>query len=244
MDSILVIVIIVVILAVILKTKSPQSIGKQGENFVNGKLFSKLDQDYYKILEDVLLSTNSDIGTTQIDHIVVSNFGIFCIETKAYSGWIFGRANDKYWTQVIYHKKSRFYNPLRQNYGHIKTIEHLIAPLNISVPVYSYVAFPDAEELKITGTDLVGYAGDIIYKIKAHDQVLITNEQKDRIVNLISQANILDKDIYKLHSQRVSEMRQTPQLQQNQQGDNQENEDDNYDDDDFYDDDDSYDDDF
>ena|GEM_PF-898731 len=199
------------VLSIVLGLKhSPQFIGKNTECFVNKKL-SKLNHDYYKVLSDVLLpSAGNQIGTTQIDQIVVSNFGIFCIETKAYSGWIFGRAEDKYWTQVIYHKKSRFYNPLWQNFGHVKTIENLIATLNIKVPVYSYVAFPDADNLRITGTDLVGYAGEVVKKIKFHNQFVLSNIDRDRIVDEINQINIVDKNIRKEHIKKINEIIDAP----------------------------------
>ena len=182
---------------------SPESIGRAGERFVDKKLY-KLNPEHYKTLSNILLPSNSNqIGTTQIDQIVVSNFGIFCIETKAHSGWIFGRADDKYWTQVIYHKKSRFYNPLRQNFGHIKTVKNLIARLGIKVPVYSYVAFPCADDLKITGTDLVGYAGEVVDKIKSHNQFVLSNIDRDRIVDEINQINIVDNNIRKEHIKKL-----------------------------------------
>ena len=56
------------------------------------------------LLNNVTFQT--DNGTTQIDHVVVADTGIFVIETKHYSGWIFGGPNDSQWTQVIYKKKS------------------------------------------------------------------------------------------------------------------------------------------
>ena len=64
-------------------------------------------------------------GTTQIDHILVADTGVFVIETKHYSGWIFGNPQEKQWTQTIYRKKSRFQNPLHQNYGHVKALRSL-----------------------------------------------------------------------------------------------------------------------
>jgi hypothetical protein len=75
------------------------------------------------LLNNVTLPTPD--GTTQIDHVLVADNGIFVIETKHYSGWIFGDPNDRQWTQVIYRKKSRFQNPLRQNFGHIKALQSL-----------------------------------------------------------------------------------------------------------------------
>ena len=77
--------------------------------------------DEYRIMNDVYLPL-ADGTTTQIDHIVVSQYGIFVVETKNYSGWIFGNENSAQWTQSIYGKKSRFQNPLRQNYLHICTL--------------------------------------------------------------------------------------------------------------------------
>ena len=62
----------------------------------------------------------------QIDHVVVSIYGIFVIETKNYSGWIFGDENSQYWAQVIYKTKNRFYNPILQNRGHIKALQGLL----------------------------------------------------------------------------------------------------------------------
>ena len=75
------------------------------------------------LLNNVTLPTAD--GTTQIDQILVADTGIFVIETKHYSGWIFGNPQDKQWTQTIYRKKSRFQNPLHQNYGHVKALQSL-----------------------------------------------------------------------------------------------------------------------
>jgi hypothetical protein len=75
------------------------------------------------LINNVTLPTEN--GTTQIDHILITEAGIFIIETKHYTGWIFGDPRDHKWTQVIYRKKSHFQNPLMQNYGHIKTVQAL-----------------------------------------------------------------------------------------------------------------------
>src|SRR6185503_2424889 len=63
------------------------------------------------LLNNVTLETEN--GTTQIDHILIADTGIFVIETKHYQGWIFGGPNQSQWTQVIYKKKSKFQNPIR-----------------------------------------------------------------------------------------------------------------------------------
>src|SRR6056297_1755056 len=78
---------------------------------------SKLNSDFYIVAYDVMLPSQGNSVYTQIDHVVISNYGIFCIEVKAYKGWIFGNAKQKTWTQVIYKNKKKFYNPMRQNYA-------------------------------------------------------------------------------------------------------------------------------
>lgn len=67
----------------------------------------------YHLLNHVTLRLED--GTTQIDHVLVSRFGIFVIETKEYKGWIFAGPRDRYWTQVLYRAKFRFQNPLRHH---------------------------------------------------------------------------------------------------------------------------------
>lgn len=75
------------------------------------------------LLNNVTLQAES--GTTQIDHVLVADTGVFVIETKHYSGWIFGDPNHSHWTQVIYRTRWQFQNPLRQNYGHLKAIQSI-----------------------------------------------------------------------------------------------------------------------
>jgi len=104
--------------------KSPSVIGAAGERRVNATLSRKLDEQDYTLLEDLTLPTLQ--GTTQIDHIVLSRFGVFVIETKNMSGWIFGGESQARWTQVIRRHKSQFQNPLRQNYLHVRVVQDLL----------------------------------------------------------------------------------------------------------------------
>jgi hypothetical protein len=76
-----------------------------------------LDRTIYRRVDNVILAAD-DGSTTQIDHLLVSRFSIFVIETKNMKGWIFGRAGDPRWTQVLFGHKYRFQNPLRQNFRH------------------------------------------------------------------------------------------------------------------------------
>ncbi|MEM9051881.1 MAG: nuclease-related domain-containing protein [Bacteroidota bacterium] len=91
-----------------------------GEKVVAVGMWAFLDKQVYRRFHDVIVSTSN--GTTQIDHILVSQYGIFVIETKNMQGWIFGSEQQASWTQSLYGKKYKFQNPLRQNYRHIKCL--------------------------------------------------------------------------------------------------------------------------
>ena len=118
---------VVLILAIIgfviygVSRNTPEHKGKEGELQVHN-ILAQLPEGY-TVLDDVVLKTNS--GTTQIDHVVVSKYGVFAIETKNYRGEIYGDDDRQEWTQIIttdvrymkkwyktytYVKKSHFYN--------------------------------------------------------------------------------------------------------------------------------------
>ena len=110
------------LIAVVLK--SPRFKGWVGESLVSSKAGSRLPPGEYHAFDNVTLPDG--VGTTQIDHIYVSRFGVFVVETKNMAGWIFGAENQAQWTQSIYKRKTRFQNPIRQNYKHIKTLEAVL----------------------------------------------------------------------------------------------------------------------
>lgn len=134
---------ILFLLLIIFKAFQPKIKGMIGEKSVARKL-EKLPENEYVILNDILLKT--DRGTTQIDHVVLSVYGIFVIETKNYKGWITGNEKGEYWTQNIYGNKHQFKNPIRQNYGHQKALEALFDEPVRFIPI---VAFSTEADLKV-----------------------------------------------------------------------------------------------
>ena len=95
-----------------------------GEVLVRKVLTKNLPKESWHLLNNVTLKLEN--GTTQIDHVLVSRFGVFVIETKHYKGWIFGDEKSREWTQVIWGRKYRFQNPLHQNYRHLKAVQALL----------------------------------------------------------------------------------------------------------------------
>ena len=87
--------------------------------------------------------------TAQIDIVVATDVGLIVIEVKDFTGWIFGKGNQDYWTQVSGYGRyrNRFYNPFKQNDGHVKALRGL-SPQMAMLPMYSLVVFAGDCELK------------------------------------------------------------------------------------------------
>lgn len=122
MNWIITIIVLLIIISLIVYVLRPKGKGIIGERQVR-RVLNKLPKEY-KVLNDIMFRTET--GTTQLDHIVLSPKGIFIIETKNYSGNIYGDENSQYWTQVLYKTKNKLYNPILQNYGHVTAMKHLI----------------------------------------------------------------------------------------------------------------------
>ena len=138
-------------------------------------MWLKLDSETYRRFHNLILSTR---GTTQIDHVLFSRFGIFVIETKNYNGWIFGGKDQRFWTQVLYGEKHSFQNPLHQNYRHVKA---LVEYLDVeSEKVHSIVFFIGAAELKTDLPPNVMNSGLSAY-IKEFDRVVFHDTELARL---------------------------------------------------------------
>lgn len=115
----------------------------------------------YHLMNHITLQLQD--GTTQVDHILVSCFGIFVIETKNYNGWIFANSKQANWTQVLFNRKSQFQNPIFQNFRHVRAVQELLDFLPADC-VKSVVVFTGDAEFKtevppgvVSLPELVGY---------------------------------------------------------------------------------------
>ncbi|MBI9018488.1 MAG: NERD domain-containing protein [Phycisphaerae bacterium] len=96
--------------------------GKAGEVMVGGFTRLFLFEEYIIINDIMLPRKDKQELTTQIDHIVVSRYGLFVLETKNYRGKIYASSNAKVWTYYPGGKKTTVQNPLRQNFLHTRTL--------------------------------------------------------------------------------------------------------------------------
>lgn len=190
-------------------------IGELGEHKINIQM-DQLSKEC-KSLSDLLLpNPKSRTGYAQIDHVVISPYCVFVIETKNYNGEIKGGRTDQQWSVS---NRFKMYNPLKQNYGHIKTIESALKGL-AAVKFISMISFTmrcrfsiDPELRKIHSDELVVYDVELSEYISrkllslkmGSPEPPISATQVQVIYDLLVQANITDPEIRKLHVQRIKE---------------------------------------
>ena len=191
------VIVMVVVIVVATQSYSPAHIGAAGESKVSGILQS-LPDEYRKINGVIIPNTN---GTTQIDHIVVSRYGVFVIETKNYSGWIFGANNSKKWKQTFRSESYYFYNPIKQNWGHIYALSEFLK-LNKTCfkPV---VVFSDDATLNITSATPVIHMSELRWHLLSFQNVILTAEKVEDIYNTLMRTNLVGKEAESRHTEAV-----------------------------------------
>ncbi len=158
--------------------------GKSGEFWVKSSLRSNLSEVDYQILNDLTLPARN--GTTQIDHVIVSRYGIFVVETKNMSGWIFGGADQKTWTQTFPRKKFKMQNPTRQNYKHVKAVQELLGIQQNKI--YSVVAFVGSAQPRTTmPPNVVWSLRELVRYIVSFKQVVLKENELAAISKRLSQ---------------------------------------------------------
>ena len=162
-------------------TRSAWFKGIFGEYKVNTVIRRLLDEKKYRLIKNITLPTSE--GTTQIDHIIVSRFGVFVVETKNMTGWIFGSEHQRQWTQKIFKHSSKFQNPLHQNYKHTKVLASCLGMDESKL--FSVVVFVGHSTFKTPMPDNVTHARGLVRYIKEKSEVLLTDKEVGETVRKI-----------------------------------------------------------
>jgi len=158
----------------------------------------------YKVINNVILPTPK--GTTQIDHVVLSPYAVFAIETKNYKGWIFGSENQRYWTQNIFGRKGQLRNPIYQNLLHIKALKILFSDMR-NVPFVSIVAFSSSCTLKINVKSHVVYFRQINKVIKSYQEIALSKEEVENAYFKIINIGTSSKNLQFEHAKNTDKKR-------------------------------------
>lgn len=149
------------------------SLQNRGEALVRREILAHFNGPEFHLLNHITLKLKD--GTTEVDHILVSPFGVFVIETKDYKGWIFANAKHPTWTQVLYRAKFKFQNPIFQNMRHVRAVAELLDFLPPEA-IKSVVVFSGEAKFK---TDLPAgvfqLPGLVNHLKKANDVVISPN---------------------------------------------------------------------
>lgn len=126
--------------------------------------------------------------TSEIDLLMIHEKGIFVFESKNYSGWIFGSAEQLNWTQSLPNReKHQFYNPIRQNLTHIKALSEY---LNIPISSFtSYIVFSERCSLKSVPEDtkqvIIVRRPDMLEKLRMQLRSSVNLYTHDEIMQLV-----------------------------------------------------------
>ena len=171
-----------------------------GEQKTDFNLWLNLDKELYRKFHDVIIPSNN--GTTQVDHILVSPFGLFIVETKNLKGWIYGSEEKPKWTQVVYGNKYSFQNPLRQTHRHKKVLSKYL-DINES-HIQTVVCFVGDSKFKTELPSNVLSSGLGSY-IKQFNDTVLSDTEVERISGLLSNVKTENKISKEEHIQSLQE---------------------------------------
>lgn len=168
-------------------------IKNKGDTGVYGEYLTKYMFDsvringYHKELCNVYIPYKD--GTSEIDILVIHEKGIFVLESKNYSGWIFGSENQKNWTQMLNkNTKKYFYNPIRQNRTHINALSEYLQIDKEKMK--SIIVFSERCELKKVPEDTEEFIiikrdklVDVIKKETDNAESVFNKEEVEQIYN-------------------------------------------------------------
>ncbi|MFF2908382.1 nuclease-related domain-containing protein [Paenibacillus sp. NPDC057934] len=190
-------------------------IGELGEYKINIQL-DQLPKETKYISDIMIINPKSQTGYSQIDHVVISPYGLFVIETKNYNGEIKGTRSDKYWRVS---NRFNMYNPLRQNYGHIKALELILQ----GFPGLTYISMisftmrcrfsidPDlrkieSNELIVYDTELSEFIDRKMNRLRQTSATpVVTTDQIQKIYDSIANANIQDAALRAAHIGKIKQ---------------------------------------
>ena len=175
--------------------------GKRGEKRVLSILMQLSDD--YTIMNDLVFKT--DKGTTQIDHVVISKYGVFAIETKNYRGDIYGDDKRQNWTQLIvtnvnyrrklwktytYVTKNNLYNPVKQSLGHVYEIKKLLAGYSYLkiVPIVVFVGNANLDN--VVSRHHVVYKEQLLSVINEYKAIYLTDDEVQDVIRILEENNL------------------------------------------------------
>ena len=163
-------------------------------------------KDFHRVLVNIYLP-NGKGGTTELDVVLIHKSGVYSLESKNYSGWIFGKEKDYKWCQVLPGgKKTFFYNPIKQNRTHIKALQRVLP--NIHEAVFkSTIVFSERCELKkitVHSSDIrVIKRSRLLHSIHSNPQQVLSASQIDSIYVALKEYTQVTNQTKQIHVEHI-----------------------------------------
>lgn len=189
-----------------------ERLGKHGEDLTEKKLnLINLFGRKGKTLRNIYIPKDNG-ETSEIDLVYITQKGIFVLESKNYSGWIFGDAVSQYWTSCLPNgERNRFYNPVKQNRTHIKWLSSYLSGASLTVPLFSVIVFSERCELKKVpedSDDVMICNRDMLYwKIRSKwDKLLdtVSDADSEKVYQLLSRLTIVSEAQKQAHIDSIT----------------------------------------
>jgi len=171
-----------------------EAIGDHGEKKVSSFL-ADLSCNDYQVYNDLLIRDGN--YTTQVDHLIISRYGVFVLETKNFHGKVYGTGNSEFWKQYLpawgykrygFTQENQLRNPIWQNEGHIKSLRRLV--FGNDTLIHGIVAFPSETRINVTADQPVLNMQDVVPYIKSYRDVILSIDQvnfyRRRLLEVIS----------------------------------------------------------
>ena len=173
--------------------------GDTGENIIEYDLINL--PFYKKIIRNAYIPYNG--GTSEIDLIMLTEYGIYIIESKNYSCWIFGSEKDRNWTAKYINKTNTFYNPIKQNDGHIKALTNYLQITDNGIN--SLIIFGGGAELKKVPKNtkkrqiIYDYQMIDMFEYEMRKQKIFTEAYIEKLYNLLEPTTHITEDVRQKH---------------------------------------------
>ena len=153
--------------------------------------------------------------SSQLDHLIVSPYGIFVVETKNHKGWVFGDVNGKVWTQVLGgdagwrayggHSHYTFFNPVTQNELHMEHLSRQIKiPRNFMTGM---IVFTNPEAYLGNVNCTCCYTLDIFAEaLLSYNNVLWNKKQTEFVIKSVEKLNSSSYSLNKEHVTYVKDL--------------------------------------
>ena len=192
--------------------------GLQGE-YLTFDILNKIEGQHRICANAYLPKENGE--TTEVDLILIHETGIYVIESKNYSGWIFGYEDSVNWMEIFPNgHKQQFYNPIWQNNTHVT---YLTKSLQIDRRyVKSIIVFNDIctiKKMNVSSQNIAVITRDqlkeLIERCSYDTPTVFSNDEIIQIYRKLKKYTLVSKEVKQRHIEYVEAKKNHMSKQEN-----------------------------